>query len=187
MLLRSLILVSTFAANTALADTSAMSYNYISMGYLDGQLEDTDLSGFGLSGKFAVSDLVFVQAGYSTSEFDSNDAELDNITLGFGVHTPINSSVDFVTSAAYSEYTFDFNDPSSITSDGYNIDAGLRARVNTQLELNASVNRLVLNDHGENGWGAGARVYLDDQASLGLNHSSVDEFDTLTVDIRFDL
>ena len=86
--------------------------------------------------------MVHVFAGYSTSELEIFDIDVDYDTLdiGLGVNYPISPVVDLVGRISLVEVEAEIDGFGSEDESGYGPSAGVRAMVTEQLELNGFVN-----------------------------------------------
>ena len=179
-MLRSLGLISLLAlAAPALAD--GLNYNYLEAGYvefdLDDDIIDVDGDGFGIGGSFEVGQSMFVTAGYSTADFDFG-IDLDQLSIGLGVFSPIGDDVDFVGTISYvsveaSAFGLSEDD------DGFEASLGIRAMVSDAVELAGGINYIDLSDSGDDTSFEGAAwFYLNDQFAIGLQAEFGDDITT---------
>ena len=115
-------------------------YTFGEVGYsqvdFDNFNEDADV--FGVGGSLAVSDQVYLIAGYSYGNVDVSglDIDLNTAQVGAGLHFPLNSTVDFIVDASYVWAEVEADNFDSQDDDGYALRAGLRAMLTPQFELN---------------------------------------------------
>src|SRR4051794_2247910 len=115
-------------------------YTYGEVGYsrvdFDNFNEDADV--FGAGGSLAVSERVYLVAGYSYGTIDASgfDIDLENAAAGVGMHFPLNDTVDLIGEAAYEWAKIDIDNFGSEDDDGYGLKVGLRAMLTPQFELN---------------------------------------------------
>jgi len=192
--------ISFIASFSLTAEESALSYTYTGIGYETGDIADIDFSGFGIYGSKALNESFFITGSYLSIESDdqftdgfvTDEIEATGFNLGIGFHTPINSTVDFVSTLSYADAEVEFADDSE-DGNGYILAAGVRALPSDVLELSdfidyADVDVDVDVDGGrETGYSLGARYFTTPDISLGLGYGSSDDFDAITFDVRFDL
>jgi len=184
--------ISSIASFSLTAEEAALSYTYVGVGYETGDIADIDTSGFGIYGSKALNDSFFLVGSYLSIESDdqftdgfvTDDIEATGFNIGIGFHTPINPTVDFVSTLSYSDV--EFADESE-DGNGYIIAAGVRAMPSDVLELSAFIDYADIEDGSETGYSFAARYFTTPDISLGLGYGSSDDFDAITFDIRFDL
>ena len=186
--------ISSIASFSLTAEEAALSYTYVGVGYETGDIADIDTSGFGIYGSKALNDSFFLIGSYLSIESDdqftdgfvTDDIEATGFNIGIGFHTPINPTVDFVSTLSYSDVEVEFADESE-DGNGYIIAAGVRAMPSDVLELSAFIDYADIEDGSETGYSFAARYFTTPDISLGLGYGSSDDFDAITFDIRFDL
>jgi len=186
--------ISSIASFSLTAEEAALSYTYVGVGYETGDIADIDTSGFGIYGSKALNDSFFLIGSYLSIESDdqftdgfvTDDIEATGFNIGIGFHTPINPTVDFVSTLSYSDVEVEFADESE-DGNGYIIAAGVRAMPSDVLELSAFIDYADIEDGSETGYSFAARYFTTPDISLGLGYGSSDDFDAITFDIRFDI
>ena len=164
----------------ASADKPGFSYTYIEGNYvrLDSDTADDNLDGFELTGSLELPLNFFAQLTGSTL---SGDADLEQYRLGAGWHFALGDTLD-----AYGILSFvdqDFHDGVSDES-GLTADAGVRLMVTPKVEVQGFAEWADV-DGSEVGIGGGARYYLTQRLSLGLQGLFIDSGDKLTAGARF--
>jgi|CoawatStandDraft_6_1074263.scaffolds.fasta_scaffold00311_12 hypothetical protein len=186
--------ISSIASFSVTAAEAGLSYTYAGIGYETGDIADIDFSGFGIYGSKALNESFFLTGSYLSIESDdqftdglvTDDIEATGFTFGVGFHTPINSTVDFVSTLSYSDVEVEFADESE-DGNGYILATGVRALPTDVLELSAFIDYADIEDGSETGYSLGARYFTTPDISLGLGYGSSDDFDAITFDVRFDL
>ena len=142
------VLVSALALTSpvALAE-SDINYTYLEAAYVDTEIDDIDGDGFALEGSFAISDSVFVIAGYGNLDLDFG-ADADQWSAGIGAHTSLSDRTDLVGSVRYVDAEVDtfFG---SFSDDGYGLNVGLRSHVTDVVELEGGINYIDLDASGD--------------------------------------
>lgn len=182
-------------AGSALAQqtgNSAFSYNYLDLGYTEGEIFDEDYSSYGARAAFSISSAFFLKGSYSTGESDrsyftgtgSEPIEVDNYSLGLGYHTPLSSNTDLVAGVSYlgSEGEFaGFEEE----GDGYGANLGVRTLLTDNFEIEGGINYVGGDDiDGEVGYDVTARLYLTDQVSLNAGYAEIKEQSGVRAGIR---
>jgi len=186
--------ISSIASFSVTAEEAALSYTHAGIGYETGDIADIDFSGFGIYGSKALNESFFLTGSYLSIESDdqftdgpvTDDIEATGFNFGVGFHTPINSTVDFVSTLSYSDVEAEFADESE-DGNGYILAAGVRALPSDVLELSAFIDYADIEDSSETGYSLGARYFTTPDISLGLGYGSSDDFDAITFDVRFDM
>lgn len=186
--------ISSIASFSVTAEEADLSYTHVGIGYETGDIADVDFSGFGVYGSTALNDSFFLTGSYLSIESDdqftdgfvTDDIEATGFSLGIGFHTPINATVDFVSTLSYADAEIEFADESE-DGNGYVIAAGVRALPSDVLELSAFIDYADIEDGSETGYSLGARYFATPDVSLGLGYGSSDDFDAITFDVRFDM
>jgi len=150
--------ISSIASFSLTAEEAALSYTYVGVGYETGDIADIDTSGFGIYGSKALNDSFFLVGSYLSIESDdqftdgfvTDDIEATGFNIGIGFHTPINPTVDFVSTLSYSDVEVEFADESE-DGNGYIIAAGVRAMPSDVLELSAFIDYADIEDGSETG------------------------------------
>lgn len=186
--------ISSIASFSVTAEEAALSYTHAGIGYETGDIADIDFSGFGIYGSTAFNDSFFLTGSYLSIESDdqfsdgfvTDDIEATAFRLGVGFHTPINATVDFVSTLSFADAEIEFADESE-DGNGYILAAGVRALPSDVLELSAFIDYADIEDGSETGYSLGARYFATPCVSLGLGYGSSDDFDAITFDVRFDM
>lgn len=186
--------ISSIASFSLTAEESTLSYTSAGIGYQTGELADIDFAGFGVYGSKALNESFFLLGGYTSIEsddqfdigFGADEIEATTFSFGLGFHTPINETVDFVSTLSYADAEVEYL---GLTEDGngYILAAGVRALPSDVLELSAFINYADIEDGSETSYSLAARYFTTPDISLGLGYGSADDFDAVTLDIRFDL
>lgn len=186
--------VAAFAlASQAQAQNTQVSYDYLEISATQGEILDTDFTGYSATASFSLSDSVFMSASYSDGEtddkigfgFGASKVEARGFDFGFGYHMPISSSTDFVTRLSYvraeAEYA-GFSDDAN----GYGVDLGVRSFVLPNLELEALA---VYSDgsdmDGEVGLNINAKFFITPAFALIVGYSDGDDTNGVSAGLRF--
>ncbi len=130
-----------------------------------GSAED-DGDGFGLKGRFLVSEQLFIAAEYQAVEYDDSNIELDQVRVGLGLGLPINTALRFVGQVEYVDVEVDTPGFSSEGEDGFGVHGGLEAVLSPQFSLHGSVGFLSLGDTDGPEFLIGARFHVAPNFSL---------------------
>jgi opacity protein-like surface antigen len=147
---------------------------------LDGPI-DVNGDGFGVNGSFGVNENMHVIAGYSDQDYDFGiDGNTFNVGVGF--NTGINSNLDFVADVSYvdAEIATPFG---SADEDGYGLGAGIRARPGQNVELDAGLTYVDLDD-SDTVLSVGGRYYFSDSIAVGGSLADNDAGLSWTIGVR---
>lgn len=185
-----ILAATAFNATTAIAQSP--DWNWVEAGYssvdIDG-LEETDLSGYSLTGSRLLGENFFVVGSYSTvgDDFAGASVDLNELSLGVGYRMVMTDTTDFYGTISYENIeleTKSYDASESIDENGYKIAIGIRSRVTADIELDGSIGYLDINDESEMTLGLAAYYYFNETFALGANYSKIDEFDTMGVSLR---
>lgn len=161
---------------------SPFSYTYFGAGYVIGDINGEDDSGYQVYGSYAVTNSVFIQARFTSLESDdkltigsvSDERSIDEYRVGVGVNVPVRDSVDAIASVAYFDAETEFG-ASETDTDGYGISAGLRAMRGDKLELNASLTHIDTEADNDTELLLGGRYYQTPKLSFGISYDRSDD------------
>ena len=178
------------SGQTALA--SELSYTYVEVKYVDGEILDADADGFGLTGSVALGDTFFLAGGYQDGEVDvtGGDLDLSLLRLGLGAHGSITDSLDWVAELDYAQVDLKASiagvGSGSSDENGYILDVGLRGLMGEAAEYSIAI---IQSDFGSSatGFRVGGRYHFGEtQLSVGLDYVQYDsEFDQLELGLRY--
>lgn len=136
------------------------------------------------------------------------DQDVKTLELGLGFFAPINNDMDFVARAAYQDVDLDnfsfgatdddiadddetvgdaFDDLNEDTSDGYFVDAGVRAQVVPQLELGGGVRYTDLDSGDDVGVFANALWEFNENMGINLSASFGDNLSSYGLGFRYSM
>ncbi len=166
-----------------------MSYSFVEASYLDTEIDDNnfdvDGDGFGVSGSIELNETFFLQAAYSTQDFDFS-IDYDQVSVGIGAHFPMAENLDLVGAISYVDAEVDtrFGD---LDDDGYGLDLGVRARLAEQFEVEGGINHVDLDDSGdETSLKLGGRYYLSQELAFGAGVQIGDDVTTWQLGVRLE-
>jgi hypothetical protein len=177
-----LVLMSIVPGFAAAQD---FNYNYIDLALIDAEVDvgpfNLDGDGFAVAGSFSIADNMFVIAGYSDQDYDFG-IDGNTLNLGVGFHTDFGDNLDFVADISFldAEVATRFG---SADENGYGIRAGVRGRINPELELEGGLTLIDLND-SDTGIRAAVRYYFSDAFAVSGTIADNDGGLNLAVGIR---
>lgn len=168
----SALMLSAFAFQ---ANAQQTSFGHVDAYYIpNADLEISDATGsakddgdgFGLKGRFLVSEQLFIAAEYQAVEYDDSELELDQLRVGVGFTMPINITLNFVGQVEYINAETDAPGVSSESDDGFGVHAGLEAALAPQFSLYGRVGFVSVDDSDGPEFLVGARFKVTPNASL---------------------
>lgn len=185
-LLKGAVAASLMLPLAALAERPV--YSYIEAGYVVTDVDgiSDNLDGFALVGSAALTENLFLFAGYaqqSASPFGI-DVDFKSYTVGGGYAWPLSDTLDVYGEVGYVKAEADvegFGDD----DDGYSLAAGVRAFVLDQLELEGALTFVDLSDSGsDTSFGAAARWYFTPQFAVGFEAGFSDDANSYGITAR---
>jgi len=174
------VLALTAIATTAQAETSPFSYNYIQLGYINGDYKTggskLDFNETEFSGSLSLTDNFYLTASYSDGEIKVGPkADISGYSLGVGGRLPLGGATDFVGGISYAKSKVKFQGVTESES-GYGISVGIRHLLSEQLELEAGVG--IVDAGGDSdrvtSLSAGLRYRVAKGFSMGLGYGVLD-------------
>ena len=186
--------VAAFAlASQAQAQNTQISYDYLQASATQGEILDTDFTGYSAAASFSLSDSVFMSASYTDGEtddtvgfgFSRSKVKANGFNVGLGYHMPISSTTDFVTRLSYvrteAEY-LGFSDDAN----GYGVDLGVRSMVLSNLELEALAVYTDGNDvDSEVGLNINAKFFITPAFALIVGYTDGDDTSSVSAGLWF--
>lgn len=184
-MIRTKLIPSIVCAGLAMAPLHAgakgLSYSYAEIGYSNLDADSAEADGVTARISFAALDYVHVKADYSRLFVDkikgtsSDDVDYDRFVIGVGGNYSITDNIDVLGTVSYvdAEFTGDLKE----SEEGYQIEAGARAKVSKKVELNAGAIYLDAGDFDDTGFGVGAVFKLKKKFALSANARAFDEDD----------
>lgn len=162
------------------------SYTYLQGGYVDTELDDSNIDGDGVEvkGSIELNANVFALADYRNQDFDFG-IDADRWQLGLGAHTPLNQSIDLVGKVSYVDVDID-SAFGSADGNGFGVGVGLRGRVNPALELEAGIDHTDLDGGDETALVVGGRYYITEALAAGAEYSNGDDTSTWGLNLRYE-
>ena len=189
--IKSTVLAASALLFSSLGHASDLSYSNVGVSYLDGEVADLDVDGFGLDASLAVGDLLFIKGSYARVEADDFHFETDNYGLGLGFHVPITDTADFVMSASWlrvdAELCLELIGCGSGDDNGWGADAGIRWLLTPNFEASIFAGYADISDEDDTAVSVGARYFVTPMFSLGAGYSTANDADSdlWNVDLRY--
>jgi predicted porin len=187
---KSLLFAGLLFPAVCLADAS--NYNYVEGNFLQGEIADTDVDGWGAEASFRFVDRAFLIGKYQTLELDESIPGLRlegrSTQLGLGYVFGENETATVYGTASYmkAEFRSRFNGVRfDDDADGYEIAAGVRINLGPQTELNASVAHYDLDGNSDTVPKVGLVYKFTSNFAGTVNYSWNSDDNTLGLGLRF--
>jgi hypothetical protein len=178
--------IAALALGAQTAAAEGFSYNLIEGSYATGEIESTDLDGFGVKGSWELAPTIFVLGGLQNLDVDGGGS-LDALNLGVGMNWAMSDNADLFGAATYERLD------GGPAESGFGVTGGVRGRVGNSLELSASIKYSDIGDFGDSfTYAAGGRWYFTPNFALGLDYNRLDlgdsgfDGDLFSVALRYD-
>jgi hypothetical protein len=163
-----------------------MSYSFVDLGYIATDIDgvDSTADGFALRGSVGFAEQFFAFAEYSNQSVSGGD--VDQIAVGLGGHYGLSDNLDLVGRAGW--LNVNASGPGgSLDDDGYLLSAGLRGKVGTSVELEASV---IYADFGgsigdDTAFAVAGRYYFTENFAVGAEYQEGSDSSTILLGGRY--
>lgn len=181
-----LVAVAVVSISSINARASDLSYNFIEGIYIK---SDTDIAGvsvdgdgFGIDGSFDVADHLAVVAGYEDLSHDF-DIDTNSLVLGANYHTPVSETTDVVIGISVIDAEVSLGSLGSEDDTGNVISAGIRSKLNENIEVGASVARTEVFDESATGFSLSLLAGPSDGIQFGVAYGNSDDTDTIGIGV----
>lgn len=181
------VLGCLLAMSALQANAQGINYSYVEAGFSTLEYDvgpvDVDGDGFDLVGSLAVTDMLFLTATFSDTEFDFN-IDATEAGVGVGGHTPLSEQTDLFGIFALIDAEIGSNDES-----GYGFDFGLRHLLNDQVELEGGFGYQDVYDESGTSFTIGGRYHFENavSATISFSNTEIDDNDISGVRISIRL
>ena len=180
------LIAATALAWSAFAQAAAEPrYTYVEGGYTNVDYDDIDVDGdgFALGGSYALHRNVHLLADYQDVDLDGN-ADANALALGVGANFPLRQGLDLVTRLRWINQEIEVGNQSN-DEDGYGFEAGLRAMINPQLELDGSIRYVDIDDEDDTSIVIGGLYELTSNFALGGDIELSDDYTAIFLKARY--
>jgi opacity protein-like surface antigen len=161
-------MIAAMALGAQAVSAQGFSYNLIEGSYAFGDIEGTDLDGFGIKGSAELTPMLHAFGGLQNLSFDGG-GDLDTLNLGLGVNFPMSEALDLVGGVSFERQKLGGSES------GFGVSGGVRGRVAANFELAASVKYTDIGDFGDAfTYTAGARWYFTPNFAVGADYNKLD-------------
>lgn len=159
-----------------MAAAESFDYTYIEAGYVSTELDvgplDVDGNGLGVRGSYAFNDSWYGFAGIADQEFDF-DVDGTQFNAGVGWHNALSDTVDLLAEASWVSVELD-SGFASADEDGFGLGLGVRAHAWENVQLEAGINYVDLDD-SDTSLDVAGRYYLTQAVAVGLGLTFSDD------------
>ena len=184
------ILLFTAAVASPAVLAESPNFNYVSAGYLNGDIDGDDADGWTLDGSTLLGENFFLSGQYQTvgNSDDGLDVDLNWLSAGVGYRAAISASTDFYGLLTYenveAEASYRGNSASE-DENGYGLSIGVRSMLSDSIELDGRLGYIDIEDESETSITLGARYYMNKNFSIGANYTTIDELDLVSLTARY--
>jgi hypothetical protein len=163
-----------------------LDYTFVEAAYVDTEVDagpfDIDGDGLALTGSYLITDTVFLLGEYSSYDYDGS-LDATSYALGAGMRWGLKPELDLVGDLSWVHAELDRPVQSDIDDDGFRFGVGLRSRVHDDIEVQAGIRYLDLDD-SDTFLTLGGRYYFTDNVAAGLGLSLNDDDTGWNVSLR---
>lgn len=184
----SLVLAGVLTGTMASVSAAKFSYNFVEVSVAKVDIDGANNT-YGIGGSYDINSNVNLLGAFTTTDagtIDGVDLDINSYQLGIGYHTPIAESTDAVANISYVNLELEGslgNATASVDESGYGAGVGVRHMFSDQLEGDASVDYIDINDFSDTSVSVGGRFHFNETISAGLGYTSGDE-DTVSGTLR---
>ncbi|WP_434928859.1 porin family protein [Shewanella sp. HL-SH2] len=175
------------AAESIRWDSASLSYQTV-------ELDEYDMSGFGISGTKLLNENIFVLGSYASVSDDVNvygsnvDLEFNRLSLGLGYRYPVAKTTDLFGIVSYEKMGVEASYQGNSDDDsenGFGLQGGVRTLVAENIELSGALNYVDIGDASETGINLSAMYHFTEQFSASIGYGHLDDVDTVSVSAVF--
>lgn len=160
-------------------------YTYLEVGYVSTEIDlgplDVDGDGLGVRGSYGFGNDLYAFVGLADQEFDF-DVDGTQLSFGMGWHHGLNEMADLLAEVSY--VSVDLESPfSAADEDGFGLGLGLRGRVWENIELEAGIDYVDLDD-SDTSLSFDGRYYFNETVAVGGGLSFSDDATGWTLGVR---
>ena len=174
------------------ASTSKFSYTWAEFDIIrgDGTGYGDGPNGWDIHGSYGLDApglFIFGGVSHLSGNIGAVSPDTNTLTIGFGIHTPINPKTDFVADLSLKQANTESGAPSwPNDGTGYGIDVGVRHMASDVLEVNGGILFTDFdNSDSETTLHFGLVYYAGQNIGLVTNVSTSDDLEALTLGIRY--
>lgn len=164
-------------------------YTYFDVGYVRTDIDDIEenVDSLGLAGSFALTDNLYLFADYQdgSASFERIDVDVSTMEVGAGANFGLSDTVDLFAEAGYVKAELEAGEFVEVDESGFGLSAGVRAMVMPQLELNAGLSYVEIEELDDTSLDIGAVYSFTDVVALVLGASFADNTNTYGIGVRF--
>ncbi len=167
------------------ANAQDINYTFVEAGFSTLEYDvgplNVDGDGFDLVGSLALTDILFLTASFSDTEFDFN-IDATEAGVGIGGHTPLSEQTDLFGVISLVDAEIGSNDES-----GYGFDLGVRHLFNSQLEFEGGFGYQDVYDESGTSINVGGRYHFENAVSAAVSYTNTEVDDNDISGIRISI
>lgn len=176
-------------ASITCVNAAAPVWDFIEAGYAQADIDDSDgfePAGLTLAGSKLLNENVFIEGSYSmlSDDYLGVDVDFDQGSLALGYRHPLNSTTDVYGTVSY-EFVEVSGAGASADDNGYGLTVGVRSRLTSEFEVDASIGYIDIDDESDTSFGVGANYYFNQNFAAGLNYTLADDYSILGATVRY--
>lgn len=196
-LFRIFLLLSLTVSSIAKAQAPELSWTYIDISAVGGEIDldddddgDLDFTNGVLTGSYGVAGNVALFGSVGSGEIETSelcyctDIDTTQVSLGVALHYPVSPGFELVVPVAYEWIELD-DGYDTIDDSGYSIGAGFRWRINLPIELSGSVSYIDIGDADSTSVGGTVRWHINELFSLAAGLAASDDTTSAMINGRF--
>lgn len=172
-------------ANSSLA--SEINYNFFELGYLETELDvsdiDEDGDGYEFNASLGVSPTLAVVLGYQDVEFDE-DIEADLLSLGIDYHKPYSNTGDIILGLAFLESEIDAPGIGKFDESGNELRLEIRSKSSQKTEFSIGLSRIEIDDDSDTGYFLGVVNGAPQGFQFVLRYTDREDTSSILVGLR---
>ncbi|MFT5675424.1 MAG: opacity protein-like surface antigen [Paraglaciecola sp.] len=192
MKIKYLLLVTALSASFSTLAASP-NWDFVELGYASVDIDDiseVSPAGISLGASKLLGENIFLVGSYSklSDDYQGVDLDLDQSSLGVGYRYGVTDSTDLYAVVSY-EYlkAKASSGGSSVDEDdsGAGLTAGVRSRLSSSFEVDASIAYIDIGDDSETTFGVGVNYYFTEHFAAGVSYTSSDALNTIGASLRY--
>lgn len=162
-------------------------YTLFDVSYVDAEFDsgpvNVDGDGYEFEGALDLTERLFLRGALAEQSFDF-DIDTSQYDVGVGLHHALSPDLDFVGTASYVRSEVEAGSLDA-DDDGLQIGGGIRTRIASAFQLDASLQYVNFDDGGsDTGIDLRGRYYFSDQLAVGLQADFGHDVETMSLGFR---
>jgi opacity protein-like surface antigen len=187
-----LLLITTLSATCSTLAASP-DWDFVELGYVSADIDgvsEVSPAGFNIGASKLLGENIFIVGSFSrlSDNYEGVDLDLDQSSLGVGYRYAMTENTDLYTVLSYEYIKVKASDDGFSVSDddnGTGLTAGIRSRLSSNLEVDASLAVIFSGSDNETTFGVGINYYFTDNFAAGLGYTRSDDLETIGASLRY--